>query len=75
MQKHKANHVFSCENCSFSAKTMGELILQKSVNHFDSIDVTVIEAAVDEIFNIQIGKRQKVQNCNRYNINKIKYRL
>ena len=37
---------FSCENCSFSANTMDELILYASVNHFDSNDVTVIETAV-----------------------------
>ena len=54
---------------------MDELILHESVNHFDSIDVIVIEAAVDEIVNINRGKRKNVKSWNRSNIKKIKYRL
>ena len=75
MQKHKTNRVFSCEKCSFPANTMDELILDESVNHFDSIDVTVIEAAVDEIVNRHRGKRKNVKSWNISNINKIKYRI
>ena len=36
---------------------------------------TVIEAAVDEIVDLKRCKRKNVDNCNRSNVKKMKYRL
>ena len=56
----------------FQQTTMDELIIHENITHFDSIDVTVIEAAVDEIVDLKICKRKNVENCN---VKKMKYRL
>ena len=66
---------FHCSDCSYDAGTMDALIMHENMHH-NTLSVTVLEAAVDEIIDFPVRKRRReVGSTRSINVKKLKYRL
>ena len=66
---------FHCSDCSYDAGTMDALIMHENMHH-NTLSVTVLEAAVDEIIDLPVRtRRREVGSTRSINVKKLKYRL
>ena len=71
MKTHSEQRNFSCDKCDYRTSSMDE-----NVNHENSLNVTVIQTAIDEIVDLPTKKRKNTgERCNRSNVKKMKYKL